>query len=535
MPYRDAGRLAAAYLNRRRLFIAGAGLAGGLAASCVSRSGTGEQPQTPGAVSGYPFNLGVASGDPSPDGVVLWTRLAVQPLEPGGGMPPSQVRVDWEVAEDPAMRRVVARGTQPAAPAEGHSIHVEVTGLQPARQYWYRFRAGGELSPVGRTKTLPVPSASPDRLAFAVASCQHWETGYYTAYRHMSADDLDLVFHVGDYIYEGAPRDGRPRRHVGPEPVDLDTYRMRHALYRTDPDLQAAHAAFPFVCTWDDHEVENDYANAQSQDFDDPQAFLRRRAAAYQAYWEHLPLRQSSRPRGPDAQLYRRLVFGNLAEVRLLDTRQYRDDQACATASEGGGQLVDPSACPQLDDPARTILGAQQTRWLLDGLAASSARWNVLTQPCLMAQLDEQPGPGVAYWTDAWDGYMADRRRILQFLQEAPVTNPVVLGGDIHSFWVTDLKANYRDPAAPVVATEFVGTSISSEGVPYEEFASFLPDNPHIKFFDSRLRGYLRCTVGPQQWTSDLRVVDTPTQPGGPARTLATWVVEDGRPGAQQS
>lgn len=480
--------------------------------------------------SAYPFSLGVASGDPLPDSIVLWTRLAPNPLN-GGGLPPLDVPIRWQMATDEKMRKVVARGTVLATPELAHSVRVVVSGLEPGRWYWYQFQAGSEISPMGRTRTAPAMGSHINRLVFAFASCQDYEQGYYTAYRHMAEEDLDVVFHLGDYIYEGPPQDGRPRRHVGPEPVDLETYRQRYTLYKTDPDLQAAHAAFPFICTWDDHEVDNDYANQESQDFDDPAVFLRRRAAAYQVYYEHLPLRPSSMPMGPDMGLYRRLTFGDLAEFSVLDTRQYRNDQACDNNKSGGGQVV--NKCEERLDPNRSMLGDKQERWLLDGLARSRARWNVIAQQYLMAEL-QQLGPGEAYWSDGWDGYAANRRRILEFLQQRRLSNPVVIGGDIHSFWVSDLKPDFRNPTSPVVASEFVGTSISSGGVPYDRFAAILPNNPHIKFFESRLRGYVRCTVTHKQWTSDLRVVDTIKRPGAPIRTLATYVVEDGRPGAER-
>src|SRR5215217_6222009 len=283
-------------LDRRRFLAAGGAAAALLAADRLA----GAWP-APVQRGGYPFTLGVASGDPAPGGVVLWTRLATEPLLADGGMPARAVPVDWQIGADPDLARIVRGGTVLAQPADAHAVHVEVEGLEPARSYWYRFRAGGELSPVGRTRTLPAPESSPGRLALAVVSCQHFEHGYYSAYQHLAHEDLDLVLHLGDYLYETAPADGQPRRHTTPAPTDLAGYRLRHALYRTDPDLQAAHAALPFVLTWDDHEVENDYADDQSERFDPPAAFRRRRAAAYQAYWEHLPLRRRSRPRGPAA------------------------------------------------------------------------------------------------------------------------------------------------------------------------------------------------------------------------------------------
>jgi alkaline phosphatase D len=452
-----------------------------------------------------------------------------------GGMPPVPVTVAWEVGTDERLGRIVRRGTAVARPEWGHAVHVEVQGLDPDRWYWYRFRAGDAASRIGRTRTLPPPDAPRSRMRFAFASCQHWEQGYFSAYRHMLADDLDLVVHLGDYVYESGPPGGGVRRHEGPEPVSLAGYRNRHALYKLDPDLQAAHAAYPWITTWDDHEVDNDYAGDQSQDRDDPAAFLARRAAAYQAYYEHLPLRRLARPDGPDAQLYQRVAFGSLAEFHVLDTRQYRSDQACGENRSGGGNQVED--CAERLDPRRTMLGTAQERWLSSGLDRGTARWTVLAQPMLMAELRQRsPSGGEAYWTDGWDGYAPARSRILDRLARRTAgvrpTNAVVIGGDIHSFWVTDLKADFRDPASPTVASEFVGTSISSPGVPYETFAAFLADNPHVRYFESRFRGYVRCEVTPARWRADLRVVESVRDRQAPARTLASFVVEDGRPGA---
>ena len=515
-------------LDRRRFLAAG----GAAAALLVADRLAGAWP-APARPLGYPFTLGVASGDPAPGGVVLWTRLAPAPLQPDGGMPARVVPVDWQVAADPGLGRIVRSGTVLAQPPWAHTVHVEVDGLEPVRTYWYRFRAAGELSPVGRTRTLAAAGASPARLALAVVSCQHYEHGYYTAYRHLAQEDLNLVVHLGDYLYETAPADGQPRRHAGPAPTDLAGYRLRHAQYRTDPDLQAAHAALPFVLTWDDHEVQNDYAADRSERFDPSAAFRRRRAAAYRAYWEHLPLRRRSRPRGPAARLYRRLRFGDLAELNVLDTRQYRDDQPCDDNGVGRGQVV--AGCRERPDPRRTLLGTEQRRWLLARLARSVARWNVVAQQLLMAELDLQPGPGLAYNSDGWDGYAGDRARILRFLAARRPSNPVVLGGDMHAFWVNDLKADNHRSGAATLASEFVGTSVSSPGPPYEPLRACLADNPHVRFFDSRWRGYLRCLVDHRGWSTDLRVVSTVQRPVASVRTLASFVVPDGRPGPQRA
>jgi alkaline phosphatase D len=449
-------------------------------------------------------------------------------------MPAEPVLVDWQVATDERMAAVVQRGTVLARPERAHAVHVELRNLEPDRWYWYRFRVGLATSPVGRTRTAPVPGAPLGRLRFAFASCQHYEQGYFSAYRHMLGDDLDLLLHLGDYIYESPSWGDEVRRHEGPEPATLEEYRNRHALYKLDPDLQAAHAAYPWAVTWDDHEVDNDYAADQSQDRDEVHAFLRRRAAAYQAYWEHLPLRRVSMPRGPVMQLYRRLAFGNLVEFSLLDNRQHRSDQPCDEGRRGGGNLVE--GCAARLDPALSMLGAEQERWLLHGLDRSGARWNVIAQQQLMAELRQRSAAGAeARWTDGWDGYAASRRRLLEHLLRRRPSNPVVIGGDIHSFWVTDLRLDPWDARSPVVATEFVGTSITSEGIPHARFAALLPDNPHVRFFESRKRGYVRCTVTPDRWETDLRVVDTVRDRLAPVSTLASFVVENGQPGARRA
>ena len=476
-----------------------------------------------------PFTLGVASGDPLPDGFVLWTRLAPEPLD-GGGMPDVAVEVEWLVAEDEKLTKAVQRGVALAHPDAAHSLHVEVEGLKADRVYHYRFRCGGYVSPTGRTRTAPRLGAPVAKTTLAWASCQHYEQGYFSAYRHMAADAPDLILHLGDYIYEGSW--GEPvRRHEGPECTTLAGYRARHARYKMDVDLQAAHAAAPWLCTWDDHEVDNDYAAADSQDGEAREAFLLRRAAAYQAYWEHLPLRRRARPQGPDMLLYSASGWGDLLGLFVLDNRQYRSDQACATAEKKGGQVVED--CPARLAPERTMLGPEQERWLLSHLGGSKQRWNVLAQQMLMAPLDQKPGAGEAWWTDGWDGYAAARARILQHLYSRKVPNPVVLGGDIHSFWATDLKLDFADVNSPTVASEFVGTSITSGGVPHDRFSALRADNPHVRFFDSRVRGYARATVTPTRWQTEFVSLGLAavTDPQASASVLSRWVVEAGQAG----
>jgi alkaline phosphatase D len=523
--------------TRRCVLAGGLGLAGlatslslpgrpthGLAAARRAMLGT-----TP-AFGGTPFTLGVASGDPMPDGVVLWTRLAPDPVN-GGGMDPVPVDLAWEVAVDDAFRRIVQTGSATAHPELAHSVHVDVTGLDPGREYFYRFMVGSEVSPVGRTKTAPATGAGLDVCRVAFASCAHYEHGWFTAYRGLAAEDLDLILHLGDYIYEYPtgeeflPASGViVREHGSGEVVMLEEYRNRHALYKTDPDLQAAHAAAPWAVTWDDHEVDNNYAGPYSANGDPVDAFLERRANAYQAYYEHMPLRPESMPLGPDMRLYRRLTFGDLIAVSVLDTRQYRTDHPC-----GDGVQV---RCPAALEPAATMIGPEQERWLLAGLDASVATWNVIAQQVMMAQLDTNISPEDEYASDIWDGYPVARNRILGHLLDAGTSNPVVLTGDVHSAWVNDLKADWDDPASATIATEFVTTSITSDNPYGPQLGGLRLLNPHVRFFD-HLHGYARCEVRPDRWQTDFLVVEDATDPNGTVAPKASWVVEAGTPGAQ--
>jgi alkaline phosphatase D len=477
-----------------------------------------------------PFALGVASGYPVPDGFTLWTRLAPAPFEADGGMDEQVVSVRWQVAEDERFRHVVAEGTEVARAARAHSLHVDVSGLRPTRWYWYRFLAGDEVSPVGRTRTAPPADATPHALAFAFASCQDYEHGYYAAWRHMRDEPLDLVVFLGDYIYEETWGSHLVRRHApAGEARTLSDYRIRHAQYKTDPDLQAIHAAAPWICTWDDHEVSNDYANDQSQRLEP--SFLERRAAAYQAYFEHMPLPPRMAPVGPDAKIYACVDFGTLARFYLLDDRQYRSHQACPRPGRGGSNVVGPE-CTELEDPARTLLGSAQEAWLAEQLAGSGARWNVIAQQSLMSYFDNEIGPGEKVWTDAWSGYPAARRRLLDTLQRTKTRNPVVIGGDIHANVVADLPLDHRDPSSPIVAAEFCGTSITSEG---RSTASFWgparAENPHVLFADGDRRGYATVRIGAKRCDVALRVLDDVRRRDSGISTAASFVVENGRPG----
>jgi alkaline phosphatase D len=440
--------------------------------------------------------------------------------------------VTWEVAEDDTFRTVASRGAVIASSALAHSVHVDVTGLEAARPYWYRFRAADAVSLIGRTRTAPKAEDAATRLRFAFAACQQYEQGYFTAYRHMAREDLDLVIHLGDYIYESSWGRNHVRVHNAEEPYTLDDYRNRYALYKSDEDLQAAHAAFPWLVTWDDHEVDNDYANDRSQDLDTRELFLARRAAAYQAYYEHMPLPAWARPRASAMRVYGRSAHGRLASFFVLDTRQYRSHQVCTRPDRGGGNVVREEECPQRLDAGLTFLGREQEEWLNAGVSASGARWNFIAQQTLMAQADRRPGPGADYWTDGWDGYPRARERLLASLARVNVSNPIVLSGDVHMAAVADLKKDFDDAKSAVVATELVCPSITSQGPTQKRVELLLQENPHIKFANGARRGYTTVEVTPKRCVTRMRTIASEKEPASPVKNLAIYAIEDGRAGA---
>jgi alkaline phosphatase D len=410
----------------------------------------------------YPFSLGVASGDPAPDGFVIWTKIAPRPLERGGGMPMRTVEVAWQVASDPQMQRVVQKGAATAYPELGHAVHVEVGGLDPARDYFYRFTAGRERSRIGRARTLPSAGAAAAEVRFATAGCQRYDDGYFTGWRKIAEERFDFVFHYGDYIYEY--RVVRPGERALPvvrvmpgEPDEiytLDDYRHRYAIYKTDPDLQAAHASTPFIMSYDDHEIDNNWAGDISEENVPRELFLLRRAAGLQAWYEHMPVRKALLPRGPDILAYRRFAVGNLMTVNVLDTRFYRSDQPC-----GDGIKTD---CKEALDPNRTMLGETQERWLYDGFRNASARWNVLAQQVMMMRNNRSPDPAVMSLSmDKWDGVPAARDRLFAAISDSRLANPVVLTGDVHNNWAGVLKREFSDDKSDTLGVEFVATSIS--------------------------------------------------------------------------
>ena len=480
----------------------------------------------------YPFGLGIASGEPSASGVVLWTKVTA-PTEFGQ----SAIPVAWEIAHDDYMINTVQRGEALAHPDLGHSVHIELEGLEPGREYFYRFYAGGEASVVGRTKTAPLEGAPVDRLRFAVCGCQRRDEGHYTAFAHLANEDVDFVYHYGDYIYESLWRRAKDWMRVelglnGEAPEDgfrtLNYYRSRYALYKSDPLLQAAHASAPFITMWDDHEVDNNWA-ADADQFDGPpELFLLRRAAAFQAYYEMMPLRRSSMPTGPMMRAYRRFAWGDLAAINVLDTRQYRSNQPCGDGKKSREE------CPESLAPGRTMLGEKQEAWLFDGLGRSKRRWNVLAQQVMLMQHDRSRRDDViAYHMDKWDGAVDARNRLLGFVDEHRVPNLVALTGDVHEHWAGDLKMDFNEPTSKTVGHELVATSISSGGDGGNHRRSTsetLSRNPHMKFFNDQ-RGYLLCDVTPGHWMANFRVVDYVSQPGAPIRTRRTIAIEAGQPG----
>lgn len=488
-----------------------------------------------------PFALGVAAGSPSSDGFALWTRLAPEPLNYDplvpAGMSGDAVTVEYEVASDPAMRMIMTRGTAFADPRFAYSVHAEISGLQPGRPYWYRFISGDAVSRTGRAMTAPAPGMRIDRLNFGFVSCSNYEHGYFSAYRHLADEQPDFVLYLGDYIYEypDTRLNEIVRRHSeGVETASLSAYRNRYAQYRRDPDLQRLHAETTALMTWDDHEVQNDYGDQWSQTFDDPQRFLMRRAAAYQAYYEHMPVRAVSRPSGPAMRIYDRFGFGDLLEVALIDGRQYRSRGACyGPPDKGRAHLESNRGCPERVDATRSMLGAQQESWLFDGFARSTGRWNLLAGNVMISQWRQTNAAGeTAFWTDDWNGYPAARARLLNRIRESRLANPVAICGDLHSYWANNLKLDFDDPSSPTVATEFVGTSVSARPAPYEAFTRYLPDNPHVHYFESRRRGYVSVALTRQNMTTRFRAVSDVADPNAAVSTLKTFVVEDGRPGA---
>ncbi len=479
------------------------------------------------ADTAYPFSLGVASGSPLPDAVILWTRILADPLHVAATAPIAYA-VRWEVAEDEAFKVIAARGSASAIPALAHSVHVDVTGLKPGRWYWYRFMLGDAVSPVGRTRTAPAPGDMPNLLKLAVASCQHWEFGSYAAHRHIAAAAPDLVAFVGDYIYEWGPYrlDHPAKAQRTNESFNLADYRARYAQYKSDRDLQAAHQAAPWIVTWDDHEVENDYTG--EVDVPGSPDFAARRAAAYQAFYEHMPIRLPPASDYARFRIFQRYDWGRLARFHVLDDRQYRAPHACGVSSASRRD------CAALNDPARPMLGGEQEAWLEQGMRSSTARWNILAQQTLMAQSSQvkivKPDDG-RFWTDGWDGYPAARRRLFDILDRTRAANPVVVSGDVHSFFACELRRDFDKPvsnANPVLAAEFCGTSITSSSRPQERTQKMVDLNPHMQYGRSDRRGFILMAVTPGAVNTSFIGLDDVHNAASGISTLANFGVTAG-------
>lgn len=492
------------------------------------------------AADGPAFLHGVASGDPLPDGILLWTRVTPAPdAGPGSGLG-ADTPVAWEIAEDRDFTRIAARGTAVARAASDHTVKADVRGLRPATAYWFRFSAGSTvLSPVGRTRTAPAAGAAVPGIRFGVVSCANWEAGWFSPYRHLAARaDLDAVLHLGDYIYEYASgsyptQDTVVRPHAPLHEIrTLADYRLRHATYKTDTDLQALHAAHPVIAIWDDHEFANDAwsGGAENHTPGTEGSWAARVAAAKQAYFEWMPVRAST-----EGTVYRRLSFGGLAELHLLDLRSFRSEQA----SIGNGAV---------DDPERSITGRAQLDWLKAGLTASDARWklvgtSVMISPVafgalpahLLAPLAELlglPGEGLAVNVDQWDGYTDDRKELISHLRDHAVTDTVFLTGDIHMAWANDVPVRAATyPLSASAATEFVVTSVTSDNL--DDILRAAPGtvsavaatavraaNRHVKWIDMDSHGYGVLDVTAERSQMDYYVVSDKTS----REATASWV-----------
>ncbi|MEV7989382.1 alkaline phosphatase D family protein [Micromonospora sp. NPDC085948] len=526
-------------LDRRTLLRVAGASAGTAALAGVTLAGGAPAHAADGA-----FQHGVASGDPLPDGVLLWTRLTpTAEAQPGSGLGP-EVGVTWQVAADPDFTTVVAVGTQHTGPASDHTVKVVVDGLAQATTYWYRFGHNGGWSPAGRTMTAPPVEAEIDRLRLGVVSCANWEAGFFAAYRHLAErGDLNLVVHLGDYLYEYGSGEfdagGTVVRPVRPahEVLTLADYRIRHALYKTDPDLQALHAAVPWVITWDDHEVANDQwsGGAENHTPGTEGPFADRLAAARQAYLEWMPVRV-----GVNGAIYRRLRFGRLAELSMLDLRTYRSQQASGTA---------------VDDPGRTITGDTQMSWLKAGLATSSARWKLVGNPVMIARVDVGalpawllgplgallgiPQNGAALNTDQWDGYNADRNELVDYVRATGTRDVVFLTGDIHTSWANEVTTRSTGPNNPAAA-EFVVPSVTSDnvndflGLPAGNALSALgagllrSTNPHVRWTELDGHGYGVLEVTRERCRMDWYHLADRTRAASTSRWVAGWSVGAG-------
>ena len=479
-----------------------------------------------------PFSLGVASGQPQSDSVVLWTRLRITPAD--AALSAQSLAVVCEVFADAALRQPVRQWRVQTDAARGHSVHVLASGLRPGRPYWYRFACGSATSPVGRARTSPGVHDEVDRLRIALASCQHYEQGYFAAHREMAQRELDLVLFVGDYIYESSNPKHLLRKHLGGVPKLLEEYRERHAQYKSDADLRACHAAHTWLMTWDDHEVVNDYTQDVDPKSPDPLVFLRRRAAAYQAYFEHMPVRLGPDLANPSQmRIHDRMAWGQLAEVWTLDCRQYRDHHACPDPNRGGGRVV--MGCDALADPTRSMLGAAQAQWFTEGLTRSTRRWKLVAQSTQMSASGVNTPLGRSAFTDGWDGYPQARAQLLGALAQAGVQDVLMLGGDVHTNVAAQLRVQPNDERSPVVASEIVTTSLTSRGLGEKLLAQIRESNPDIVHARSDERGYTVLDVRPEGVSAEFRTTANPARPQAVFKTQAQWAIRSGLAGVQKA
>ena len=492
------------------------------AASTSVAPTTSPVPQTD--LTSDPFTLGVASGDPTDQSVILWTRLAVDSLN-GGGMPAQDIEVLWEVSSTDTFDDIVSSGLATAEERFGHAVHIDVPLSTGESIVFYRFRIGDYVSPIGKTR-LSSPSGSTTPIKVAAVSCQNYTDGFYNAYADLVEQSPDLVTFLGDYIYEsgvGTLDATTVRLHNSDEIKDLVAYRNRYALYRSDPLLQAAHAECPWVITWDDHEVENNYANLTPQDSADAEGHAARRAAAYQAWWEHMPVRLGP-PTDESLTIYRQFSWGDLLNLLVVDGRQYRDDQAC-----GDAVLSTQPACDEALDPARTMLGAEQEKWFSENINDTTKVWNVMANQTVMT--DIRLGAAVLNY-DQWDGYAPDRNRILSDVVDQGVENFVVLTGDIHLAGVGQLTIDSNPTTA--MGAEFVSTSISSSGNVSTDTEGLLIALPNIIDAETSHRGYTLHTLTANDWTAEYRIVDNNLVEGSTTSVWKTFKVTAGSPAVTQ-
>lgn len=524
--------------------------------------------------SGSVFRLGVASGDPLPDSVILWTRLAPKPLELDGGMGKATAKVEWEIARDEKFSKIAARGAVQATPKYGHSVHIDIRGLTPDSWYYYRFKHGREISPVGRTRTTPELGAAMSSLVVGQTSCANWQSGYYQLYADLAAQEPDYWLALGDYIYEygnkGYLRTGqtKPTRSIpwSGEPFTLGEYRRQYGLYRRAQSLQDLHATAPYSVIWDDHEVDNNFTADKSGG--DGQAdkgrFLARRAAGFQAFWENHAIRvPTPAPNPSKMDIYRRVDWGSLASFLLLDGRQYRSDQAGDDTPQDFGKVVEG-----MFDADATILGQDQESWLASELAEGTSRWTFVAQQTVVSSLNGTaglPGPffpdvvakGLFNY-DAWDGYWAARGRLVEAITSGQVRNPIILTGDFHTnltFNLLDAWPDPRDSSTPqemtdavanwrgnVIGTEICAGAISSPTFFGDPVLGLLAPGvrdrtPWLRYAEYDSNGYVLLTVSPESTEAKYRIADAsvrPNKPGGKPRTDKTIVISDGVPGVSE-